>query len=169
MSKRNVAVSVIVSAGLVLAMAILVIMPLHREHAKARARLQLERIVNARDPVVVARTARSVLADLHAYQQPALTDVETLIDRAGAFVLLGNHPEAIREYQAALRLQKRPEIYLHLGDSLVASGNLDAGVEALTRAVLFDPEMLNDISDGLSRQRVQAEVTSIQARGDVCR
>jgi tetratricopeptide (TPR) repeat protein len=169
MSKRKIAASLGVSAGLALAIALLVFAPLRREHAKARARLQLERIVNVRDPIVVARTARSVLADLHAYRQPPMTDAETLIDRAGAFVLLGNHAEAIREYRAALRLEKRPEIYLHLGEALVASGNAEEGVRELTRAVLFDPEILNSISDGMSRQRVQSEVASIQARGDACR
>jgi tetratricopeptide (TPR) repeat protein len=157
-----------VAAMLLLALEHTVLMPLRREHAKARARQRLERAIRTNNPVVITRMARATLADLDGYRFPFSTDAETQIDRAAAYMLLENYPAAIREYQQALRLDKRPEIYLNLGEALMATGQAEAAVQALTRAVLFDRVLLNQISDGLSRQRVETQLAAIQGAGGPC-
>jgi len=83
-------------------------------------------------------------------------------------MLMANYPAAIKEYEVALRLEKRPEIYLQLGEALTAAGRPEEGVQALLRAVLFNRALLEEISDGIARQRVEAELAAIQKRGGPC-
>ncbi len=57
---------------------------------------------------------------------------------AGAnYRILGRFDEAAAEYREALRYDRRPELYLNLGQTLIAANRHEQGVQALVAAARF--------------------------------
>jgi hypothetical protein len=53
--------------------------------------------------------------------------------------------DAVRMYEAALRYDRRPELYLNAGQARVEAGQADRGIADLVEAVRFAPSMLESV------------------------
>ncbi len=61
----------------------------------------------------------------------------------------GDLQTAIADYRRALEIDRRPEIYLHLGLAQLDAPDRAAAIESLVRACAFDPSRLGAIDDNL--------------------
>lgn len=62
---------------------------------------------------------------------------------------LGRPADAIAMYEQALRFDRRPEIYMNMGQSQMESGNRPRAVDDFVRAVVFAPGMIEEVSPDL--------------------
>jgi tetratricopeptide (TPR) repeat protein len=90
----------------------------------------------------VARQLRSELENCQCVDPP---DVGILMTRAAAAEIDGDRIAAIAEYQNALRIGRRPEIYFHIGLLQYETGNERDAIRNLARACAFNPALLADI------------------------
>jgi hypothetical protein len=65
---------------------------------------------------------------------------------------------AAAQYQEALRWDRRPELYLELGNTQLALGKRDAAIENLAQAVAFSPALFNDIEDAEARIEIERRI-----------
>lgn len=72
-------------------------------------------------------------------------DLELYMIAAGSLRELGRSDQAIPMYEHALKLDRRPEIYLNLGETQMESGQVAEAIPNLAAAVLFDPNLLPDV------------------------
>lgn len=90
--------------------------------------------------------------DLEALRRAAAEDpalVEVGLSRGSLYLLLQRPQEAAAEYLRAIALEPHPEIYLHLGDALLASGHPGEAARSYRRAVLLDPWLRPSIPAGI--------------------
>jgi tetratricopeptide (TPR) repeat protein len=106
----------------------------------------------------VARQLRNELANCQCVSPP---DVGVFMTRAAAAENDGDRTAAIAEYQNALRIDRRPEIYFHVGLLQHETGNERDAIANLARACAFNPALAADIPDESlrfeTRRRVRAE------------
>jgi len=119
------------------------IKPLRCGHAASLGAAALDR--EAPTPLQAQRLARQIRADLQdcaCITPPDATIPMTL----GAAAEASDDPRiAIAEYQRALQIDRRPEIYFHLGLMQQETLNHPAALENIVRACAFDPARLPDI------------------------
>ncbi|HEV7922502.1 MAG TPA: tetratricopeptide repeat protein [Thermoanaerobaculia bacterium] len=72
---------------------------------------------------------------------------------------LGRPADAIAMYEQALRFDRRPEIYINIGQSRVESGMRARAVDDFVRAVVFAPGMIEEVSPDL-RDEVYARAAA---------
>ena len=70
-------------------------------------------------------------------------DVELRMDAAACDLYFGDRRGAIEHYQAALQIDRRPEIYLNLGDALYQTGDRLDAVRAYARLYAFASFIVN--------------------------
>jgi tetratricopeptide (TPR) repeat protein len=106
----------------------------------------------------VARQLRNELANCQCVSPP---DAGIFMTRAAAAENDGDRVAAIAEYQNALRVDRRPEIYFDVGLLQHETGNERDAVANLARACAFNPALAADIPDESLRleteRRVRAE------------
>jgi tetratricopeptide (TPR) repeat protein len=73
--------------------------------------------------------------------------------------LLGRNEEALASYRQALTIDHRPEIYLAIGDILLALDRFDEAVESYTTAVRFKPDAIHAIPSGEAARLVREKVS----------
>ena len=104
------------------------------------------------------RAAHQLRVELEGCQCVSPPDVGTLMARAAAAQDDGDRIAAIAEYQNALRIDRRPEIYLRLGLLQHETGNDDDALNNLVRACAFNPAQLGDIPDDVLRLETQRRI-----------
>jgi tetratricopeptide (TPR) repeat protein len=82
-------------------------------------------------------------------------DLDLYMIAGGSFRQLGRSSDAVPMYERALQMDRRPEIYLNLGQSQAESGQTKQAVINLSRAVMFDPSLIAEVPAPLQGQ-VQA-------------
>jgi len=92
------------------------------------------------EPLLLANLA--VLRDAER-MDPA--EVGLRVARGSVYFLLGRMDQAISGYEAALRLEPRPEIYFNIGRARLAQGDPVAANVALARAVRIDPKLTKEL------------------------
>jgi len=106
------------------------------------------------------RLANGVRTSLHGCECVRPTDVEIPFTLAGASTTLGDSRSAAIEYERALAIERRPEIYFGLGMAQLDMLQRSAAIENLTRACAFDPARLANIPypevSGEIRRRLRA-------------
>jgi len=100
--------------------------------------------------------ARRNLVALERCLEVCPTDTNVLMLIAANDQLLGLYSDARDMYAAALRVDRRPEIYLQLGLVELRLHELAAAREHVRTAVAFNPAYLDSIEDGLLRQDAEA-------------
>ena len=70
-------------------------------------------------------------------------DVDLRMEAAACALILGNTDRAIEQYRAALRSDRRPEIYLELGTALYNNGRRQEAVVAFARIYSFATFIIN--------------------------
>jgi tetratricopeptide (TPR) repeat protein len=82
-------------------------------------------------------------------------DVSYHMLNAANYLAMQDHRRAANAYEAALRLDRRPELYLGLGNALAKLNERERATKYLLDAVIFNPYTLLSIEDGELRHRVQ--------------
>lgn len=106
---------------------------------------------------------RRVAAELRASLQgcDCLADAAIPMALGSAAEISDDHRTAIAEYQRALLLDRRPEIYFHLGLEQLETPDRAAGIETLVRACAFDPSRLADIPYDDVRQQTARSLRAV--------
>jgi len=106
--------------------------------------------------------ARRNLTALLPCMRPACRNVALDMIAAGNYRVLGRYDEAIRLYQHALNLDRRPELYANLAAVEAAAGDRVAARKDLLRAALFSPWAVRSIEDGGLRQEVIQQLITLR-------
>lgn len=113
------------------------------------------------DTPAAARGVRAQLASCMCVTPP---DALIPVARGAAAKAAGDPRTAIAEYQRALAIDQRPEIYFQLGLAQLEACDRATAIESLVRACAFDPARLADIYDAElrreTRQMIQARYGS---------
>ena len=119
-----------------------------RTSAAEQSRSQYERTLRARDN----------LAQLRALHCPTDVRVPALIGMNEE--LLGSPEGALAAYREALRIDQRPEIYMWIGDNLMALGRPAEAIDAYATAARFHPFIIEQLNSAemieLVRERLRA-------------
>lgn len=91
-------------------------------------------------------------------------DVGLYMAMAANARLAGQTDEAIRLYNEALELDRRPEIYYNLAEAQLQKGQRVEAYHNYFAAVLFNPYFLHEIDDGDIRSRIYREVITRRPR-----
>jgi tetratricopeptide (TPR) repeat protein len=147
-SVARVAALVLLLAGTGIALARWVFHPLHCSHVASFAAAALE----ADDARAGAFGTRAELASCNCVTPP---DAVIPVARGAAARVEGDPRAAIADYQRALAIDRRPEIYFQLGLAQLEAGDRPAAIQSLARACAFDPARLTEISDAEIRQETR--------------
>ncbi len=101
---------------------------------------------------------RRVRADLEGCARISPPRVAIPFTLGAAAEVTGDPRTAIAEYERALRIDRRPEIYFRLGLVQLQALEHSAGIESLTRACAFDPALLAEIPYKEVKQEVEQQL-----------
>lgn len=73
------------------------------------------------------------------------SDPDLYMEMGANYRLLGQDEMAIAAYEHALRYDRRPEIFLNLGVTRLSVGQEEAGVDALLKAIAFNPNLASSL------------------------
>jgi len=127
--------------------------PLRCTHVASTGAEMLEH-VDAADYRTV-RAAHQLRIDLERCRCISPPGVGIPMTRATAADVDGDRAAAIAEYQNALRIDRRPEIYFQLGLLQHEIGRDNDAMNNLVRACAFNPALLADIPDDALRSDIQ--------------
>ncbi len=133
-----------------------VVLPYRCSHLKRNVEAIIQRFVVTEQPslrlVEILRVAR---VEVHRCMRHMPHDLDLRMEAAACDLFLGRRPEAIEQYQAALRIDRRPEIYLNLGNTLFEAGRRREAIDAFGALLSFTTFMINyDTSLPWSSERV---------------
>jgi tetratricopeptide (TPR) repeat protein len=95
--------------------------------------------------VRAVQLARQTAENLQPCLSACAGNIDLLMVLAANDRAMDRNPQAIAIYETALRYERRPELYLNLGQTQLANGNPQAALENLTRACIYNPAYLDDI------------------------
>jgi tetratricopeptide (TPR) repeat protein len=128
--------------------------PIHCSREVWRSEERLSTSAERDDRFYQASAANQTLTLLSACDaRPHDVNVPMLIALSYRFLL--RHDFAVKSYQRALSIDRRPEIYLGLGMEQLQTGAREAGVNTLFQACSYDPRLLDVIEDGQARVEVR--------------
>lgn len=110
--------------------------------------------------------ARRNLQDLADLKGSCPTDVRLPMLAGANYELLGNLDGAVREYEAALKTDRRPEIHLALANAEMQRGRFDEATRNFAEAARFHPVFLNITSVPQLRERVREEIRKARRNPD---
>ncbi len=117
--------------------------PLRCGHAASLGAAALDRELPT--PFQTQRLARQIRDDLQGCECISPPDASIPMTLGAAAEASDDPRVAVAEYQRALQLDRRPEIYFHLGLMQQETLNRSAALENIVRACAFDPARLADI------------------------
>ncbi len=85
-------------------------------------------------------------------------DIDCYMLLAANYGIMEKNADAARMYRAALQYDRRPEIYLDLGLTLLNLSQREAAVNSLVSAVIFNPGLINEIPYFEVRNEVETRV-----------
>jgi tetratricopeptide (TPR) repeat protein len=113
-----------------------------------------------REPTFTAVRARANIAGARDYLDRGIHNTGLYMVAAANYRLVDDLDRAAEMYRAALRYDRRPEIYFNLGMTELGQGRTVAAKEDLVRAALFDAWLIPEIADP-----IRAEVeTAVERR-----
>lgn len=104
--------------------------------------------VRAREAIESARRCQAVV--------PENTNLRMI--EAANLVAVGRHDEAVAAYEEALRFDRRPEIFLNLGLTMLQTGRTGDGISNLFAACIYRDDLLIEIPWPQVRSDVLARV-----------
>ena len=108
--------------------------------------------------------ALNIRAELESCTCVSPPDAIIPVARGAAAMVEGDARRAVAEYQRALAIDRRPEIYFQLGLAQLEARDRAAGIESLARACAFDPARLADIADADVRREVRQRLALAYGR-----
>jgi tetratricopeptide (TPR) repeat protein len=100
-------------------------------------------------PGAIERVLPYGLAALRRAGEADPVAVEVPLSRGSLFLLARRPEEAIAAYRRAAALEPHPEIYLHLGDALLAAGQLEEARRNYRIVLLLDPWLRSSVPAGV--------------------
>ena len=122
---------------------------LHRVDIRSHA------AVAAGDPQRAAILARTSLSDLRSIASIGKDEVNYHLLFAANARLINQPAEAFAHYDAALRADQRPEIYLQRGLTLIELGRIAEAIPNIVTAARFNPTILDDLDPSIRQQVVR--------------
>ncbi|HXO41718.1 MAG TPA: tetratricopeptide repeat protein [Thermoanaerobaculia bacterium] len=126
---------------------------------RLRGRLVASKLINQVEAIAMAaagagpgaieRVLPYGLAALRRAGEADPVAVEVPLSRGSLFLLARRPEEAIAAYRRAAALEPHPEIYLHLGDALLAAGQLEEARRNYRIALLLDPWLRSSVPAGV--------------------
>jgi tetratricopeptide (TPR) repeat protein len=126
---------------------------------RLRGRLLASKLINQVEAIAMAaagagpgaieRVLPYGLAALRRAGEADPVAVEVPLSRGSLFLLARRPEEAIAAYRRAAALEPHPEIYLHLGDALLAAGQLEEARRNYRIALLLDPWLRSSVPAGV--------------------
>lgn len=133
-------------------------MPVECNLEIARVEQMTARAVYRSRPSIAIVRARQNLEVLNRISERCAANVNVPMLQAANYGILGRHEDAIAAYEAALLVDRRPEIYLNLGLLELELGQREKALGHLATAVRFDRTMLGAIGDPLTIEEVRRKV-----------
>ncbi len=129
------------------------------QSVRLRGRLLASKLINQVEAIAMAaagsgpgaieRVLPYGLAALRRAGEADPVAVEVPLSRGSLFLLARRPEEAIAAYRRAAALEPHPEIYLHLGDALLAAGELEEARRNYRIALLLDPWLRSSVPAGV--------------------
>ena len=110
------------------------------------------------DATRAAKNAARNLALTQECRRRLPRDIDFIILAAANRRILGDFEGAIGDYRTAVQVEERPELYFELGITQLEAGDRAGAVDSFTRAVLFRPQHIADVTDPEVRAAVVARV-----------
>ncbi len=159
----KIAATIACIAGAVAALRYYVALPHLCNDALRRATRRVERIVSvATDDFRAAQLARQSIDELRTCLRAEPCNVAAQMVIAASYRTLGRNREAASAYETALQYDRRPELYLNLGQTQLAIGDSSAALENLTLACIYNPVFLDQV--GQYHPEVKKAVDEYQTR-----
>ncbi len=147
------ALLLVVTAATAYALDLWVLVPLRCSHAASVGAAEIDEAGDAAG-YTTQRVVRRVGANLQGCDCVTPPDARIFFVRGAAAQGGGDLQTAIADYRRALEIDRRPEIYLHLGFAQLDASDRAAAIENLVRACAFDPSRLGAVDDNL-RQEIE--------------
>ncbi len=96
----------------------------------------------------------------------APTEVALPISRGGLYLLLDKPQAAVRAYRQALDIERRGEIFAHLGRAYLKLGDRKAAEDAFRMAIILDHTQRRRIRGFVPKERLQQSPESASADDD---
>lgn len=109
---------------------------------------------------------RRNLQDLAGVRESCPTDVRIPMLAGANHEILGHYEHAAREYESALKIEQRSEIYLALANTELQLGRFDAASAHFAVAARFHPIFLKVTSGEELRKRVRAAIRNARQDRD---
>jgi hypothetical protein len=158
----KLALSLVIVAGAFAAIRFVAWTPVRCNDVAMRADEQMKKIVRLSDPTLITIATREDLARLEPCRREVPWNINLHLLAGANYAVREQHAEAIRVYQDALRYDRRPEIYFHLGQELLKTGRTDEALEPLTIACRVRSDFITDIPDPV-RSTIIARVAQLPA------
>lgn len=129
-----------------------------------QALLQTEYAARSSDGYNATVAARANLGILLPCAQLCPWDVRARFIAAWNLRILGRHGHAIELYEQALKYDRRPEIYVELGNAQMEAGHEEAAFRSLLQAGRFDRFSLTRVDRADVRARVETTLESESKR-----
>ncbi|HEX7830499.1 MAG TPA: hypothetical protein VF787_12635 [Thermoanaerobaculia bacterium] len=117
---------------------------------------------NLRGEYAKVQRAEANLARLRELEPHCRTDVRLYMLLAGNEALAGQPQNAVHNYELALTIDRRPEIYIALAEQLILLGRIDEAVDNYVTAGRFSPAVVEIIPSEEIARRVRER---LQRRG----
>ena len=111
-----------------------------------------------RRPPFASVRARQNISDARGYLDRGIDNTGLYMAAAANYRLLDDFGHAAEMYRRALRYDRRPELYFHLGLMEINLGHRQAGIDMLIRAALFNPFLIQEIDENEIREKVEKAV-----------
>lgn len=159
MWRKVLAIAVLVAAAAA-AMHRLVIVPWRCNAVEGRVWRALDRVWGDRETYRKRNVAQESLEAMRGCVAACPTDVNLQMLAGSSFRVLGRSSAAISAYQRALRFDRRPELYMALGEAqLEAGAPIEQAIASFVKAGEFlGPDVIRRVPDAQARWRAYAIV-----------
>ncbi len=134
--------------------------PIHCSREVWRSEQALAAAAERGDRSLEANAANQALRRLQPCGESRPLDVNVPMLVALSYRFLLRHDLAVKAYEDALAIDRRPEIYLGLGSEQLQAGRREEAVNSLFQACSFDPRILDAIDDGQARLEVRKRLVA---------
>lgn len=142
----KVGATAVVIASCAVVLRAYVIVPWRCDVALHAATLRVEGTISLdSDETRAAMLARSSAGKMKECVDRDPGNVAAQMVLAACYRVLKRYPDAAAAYETALVYDRRPELYLNLGQTQLAMGDSKRAVQNLTLACIYQPALLNEI------------------------
>jgi tetratricopeptide (TPR) repeat protein len=106
----------------------------------------------ASPPLVGRNTARANIGALIRCEDSQPPDINLYMLLGANYQIVEEWDRAVAAYESALRIDRRPEIYLSLGTCHLETGEEQKAIDAFVAACAFAPAMIEEVPAAIREQ-----------------